>query len=154
MSEKKGKQIKATNPDEIVVVIGCLLVMSFNRVPHMSMYWSKNKSVRNETIATAISRDRFMLLHSKLYFNHPCKPNGAEKTYYTSELISCLIHTFNRYRTEATHQSIDEFMVKFNGRSVMKQYVPIKPVKVGMIQDMFIIFISIKDKRNKLWMVP
>lgn len=132
LSQKKGIPIKATNPDEIMVVIGCLLVMSFNRVPHMWMYWSKNKSVRNETIATAISRDRFMLLHSKLYFNHPSKPNGAEKTYYTSELIRCLIYTFNRYRTEATHQSIDEFMVKFKGRTAMKQYVPIKPVKKGM----------------------
>lgn len=132
LSETKGKEIKPTNRDEIMVVIGCLLVMSFNRVPHMWMYWSKNKSVRNETIATAISRDRFMLLHSKLYFNHPVKPNGADKTYYTSELINCLIYTFNRYRTEATHQSIDEFMVKFKGRSAMKQYVPIKPVKLGI----------------------
>lgn len=132
LSKRKGKEIKATDPDEIMVVIGCLLVMSFNRVPHMKMYWSKNKSVRNDTIATAIIRDRFMLLHSKLYFNHPSKPNGVDKTYYTSELVSCLIFTFNRYRTEATHQSIDEFMVKFKGRTSMKQYVPIKPVKVGM----------------------
>lgn len=132
VSEKKGKEIKATNSDEIMVVIGCLLVMSFNRVPHMWMYWSKNKSVRNDTIATAISRDRFMLLHSKLYFNHPSKPSGTDKTYYTNELISCLIYTFNRYRTEATHQSIDEFMVKFKGRTQMKQYMPIKPTKVGM----------------------
>lgn len=132
LAEKKGKEITPTDAQEIMVVVGVLLVMSFNRVPHMAMYWSKNKSLRNETIATAISRDRFMLLHSKLYFNHPSKPNGAEKTYYTRELISCLVYTFNRYRAEASHQSIDEFMVKFKGRTSMKQYVPIKPVKVGM----------------------
>lgn len=132
LSEKEGKKIKPTDAQEIMVVIGCLLVMSFNRVPHIRMYWSKNKSLRNETIASAISRDRFMKLHSKLYFNKPSKPTGAEKTYYTSELVNCLIYTFNRYRTEATHQSIDEFMVKFKGRTSMKQYVPIKPVKLGM----------------------
>lgn len=132
LSEKKGKVVKPTDASEIMVVIGCLLVMSYNRVPHIYMYWSNNQSVRNETIATAISRDRFMLLHSKLYFNEPKKPNGAGKTYYMTEMMSCLIYTFNRYRSEGTYQSIDEFMVKFDGRTSMKQYQPIKPVKVGV----------------------
>lgn len=132
LSEKKGKPITPTDANEMMVFIGCLLIMSYNRVPHMYMYWSKNKSVRNETIASSFSRDRFMLLHSKFYFNHPEKPNDAEKDYYTKELINCLMYTFNRYRSEATYQSIDEFMVKFQGRSSMKQFVPIKPVKRGM----------------------
>lgn len=132
LSEKQGKPAEPTDPHEIMVVVGCLLIMSYNRVPHMHMYWSRNKTVRNETIASSISRDRFMLLHSKLYFNHPKKPVDAEKSYYTSELINCLIYTFNRYRSEATYQSIDEFMVAFKGRSSMKQYVPIKPIKRGI----------------------
>lgn len=132
LSEKKGKLIPPTTPDEIMVVLGVLLIMSYNRLPHMWMYWSNNKSLRNETIATAISRNRFMLLHSKMYFNHPLKSKEASKTYYTSELVNCLIYTFNRYRSEATHQSIDEFMVKFKGRTSMKQYMPMKPVKKGM----------------------
>lgn len=132
LSEKKNRKIKLTDANEITVVIGCLLVMSYNRVPHMWMYWSTNPSVRNETIATAISRDRFMLIHSKLYFNHPEKPVDAGRTYYMDEMVACLVYTFNRYRTEATFQSIDEFMVKFDGRTVMKQYQPVKPTKVGM----------------------
>lgn len=132
LSEQKGKPITPTDPHEIMVVVGCLLIMSYNRVPHIHMYWSKNKSLRNETIASSISRDRFMLIHSKLYFNHPQKPADAEKSYYTAELINCLVYTFNRYRSEGTYQSIDEFMVAFKGRSSMKQFVPNKPVKRGM----------------------
>lgn len=132
LSAKKNRKVKLTDANEIMVVIGCLLVMSYNRVPHMQMYWSKNKSVRNETIANAISRDRFMLIHSKLYFNAPNKPKTADRTYYTDEMVNCLLYTFNRYRTEATFQSIDEFMVKFEGRTQMKQYQPLKPTKVGV----------------------
>lgn len=131
-SIRKNKKIKLTDANEITVVMGCLLVMSYNRVPHMKMYWSNNPSVRNETIAAAMSRDRFLMLHSKLYFNHPKKPNDAGRTYYMDEMVACLVYTFNRYRTEATFQSIDEFMVKFEGRTVMKQYQPIKPTKVGV----------------------
>lgn len=115
-----------------MVVIGCLLVMSYNYVPHISMYWSKNKSVRNETIANAISRNRFMLLHSKMYYNHPEKPQNAEKTFYVEELLNCLIHTFNKCRSEATHQSIDEIMIKFKGRSSMKQFMQNKPTPRGI----------------------
>lgn len=132
LSQKKGKEIILTDYHEIMIVIGCLLVMSYNRVPHMYMYWAKNKSLRNETIATAISRNRFMLIHSKLYFNQPVKPVGAVKTYYMTEVINCLVYTFNRYRSEATHQSIDEFMIKFDGRTIMKQYMPYKPVNRGI----------------------
>lgn len=131
-AEKTGEVITPTDSHEIMIVIGCLLVMAYNRVPHMYMYWSQNKSVRNETIANAISRNRFMLIHSKLYFNHPKKPVGAAKTFYTTELLNCFIYTFNRYRSEGTYQSIDEFMVKFKGRTIMKQFMPKKPVKRGM----------------------
>lgn len=132
LSDKKGEPVKPTNPDEMMVVIGCLLIMSYNRVPHLKMYWSTNKSVRNDTIANAISRNRFLLLHSKMYFNHPKKPKNTNKSYYTAEIIECLKYTFNRYRSESTYQSIDEFMVKFKGRSSMKQFLPQKPVKRGM----------------------
>ncbi|KAG4072227.1 hypothetical protein HA402_005949 [Bradysia odoriphaga] len=132
LSATKERNVKLTDPNEIMVLIGCLLVMSYNRVPHMWMYWSEDESVRNEIIASAISRDRFMLLHSKLYFNQPKQPKDAGKTYYINEMVNCLLETFNRYRTEATFQSIDEFMVKFEGRTTMKQYQPVKPTKVGV----------------------
>lgn len=132
LSNENGKDIPPTDWHEIMVVIGCLLVMSYNRVPHMNMYWSGNKSVRNETIANAIARDRFMLLHSKLYFNIPSKPDGASKTYYIEEVIMCLKKTFNQFRSEAVFQSIDETMVKCKARTSMKQRMPQKPEKVGI----------------------
>lgn len=132
LNNEQGKNHPSTDWHEIVVVIGCLLVMSYNRVPHMHMYWSGNKSVRNETIANTIARDRFMLLHSKLYFNPPTKPEGAKKTYYMTAVIDCLKKTFNKFRSEAVYQSIDETMVKCKARTTLKQRMPQKPEKVGV----------------------
>lgn len=129
---KTKKEYPTTDFHEIMVVIGVTLMMSYNRVPRMSMYWSENKSLRNEAIASAISRDRFLLLSSKLYFNSPEKPSGSGKTYYIDELLNCLKYTFNRVRSEATFQSIDESMIKFKGRSTMKQFMKDKPVKRGI----------------------
>lgn len=48
------------------------------------------------------------------------------------ELVSCLKSTFPKARTEATFQSIDKSMAKFKGRSTLKQYVPLKPIKRGI----------------------
>lgn len=132
LEEEKNKKIPPTDYHEIMVVIGCTLVMAYNRLPRMAMYWSKDKSLRNEAIASAISRDRFLLIVSKLYFNSPEKPDGAGKTYYMDELVDCLMYTFNRARSEATFQSIDEAMIKFEGRSSMKQFMKDKPVDRGI----------------------
>lgn len=81
-NKKKTKsEDQFTDPFEMMVVIGTYLVMSYNRVPQMRMYWSQNASLRNLAIQNAIGRDRFLMLSAKLYFNNPEKPQGSSKTY-------------------------------------------------------------------------
>ena len=68
---------------------------------------------------------------SKLYFNHPEKPDNAKKLYYqyVEELDNCMKLTFSNSVGESSHQSIDESMVIFKGHSALKQYFPLKPIK-------------------------
>lgn len=132
LEKTKKKPIKKTSAGEIKIILGCSLIMSYNRVPAIHMYWSRNKSLGNPAIIEAISRDRFMLLLSKLYLNYPEKPENASKIYYMEEVLSCLKHTFIKTRTDSTFQAIDESMTKFKGRSSLKQYLPLKPIKRGI----------------------
>ncbi|XP_037037956.1 piggyBac transposable element-derived protein 4-like [Bradysia coprophila] len=129
---KNKKKYAPTDYHEIMIVIGVTIIMSYNRVPYMSMLWSQNKSLRNEAVVAAISRDRFLLLYSKMYFNNPKKPANAGKTYYMDELLSCLKGTFLRARSEATFQSIDECMMKCKARTSLKQFMKDKPTKRGI----------------------
>ena len=69
---------------------------------------------------------------SKLYCNHSEKPDSAAKLYYVEELVNCMMQTFSNSMSESSHQSIDESMVKFKGRSALKQYLPLKPIKRGI----------------------
>lgn len=131
-SEMHNKKYVPTDYHEIMIVIGCTIIMSYNRVPYMSMFWSQDKSLKNEAIAEAIARDRFLLLYSKLYFNPPKKPANAGKTYYMDELLNCFKHTFPRARSEATFQSIDECMIKCKARTALKQFMKDKPTKRGV----------------------
>ncbi|XP_050313146.1 piggyBac transposable element-derived protein 4-like [Anthonomus grandis grandis] len=67
-----------------------------------------------------------------MYYNNPSHPENSGKLYYIEEVMSCLKHTFSKARSESTFQSIDESMVKFKGRSALKQYLPLKPIKRGI----------------------
>jgi len=58
--------------------------------------------------------------------------DNATKLYYVEELVNCMKQTFSNAMSESSHQSIDESMVKFKGRSVLKQYSPLKPMKRGV----------------------
>ena len=126
------KAVPPTNIHEIQVLLGCVLVMCYNKMPHMSLYWSNKASLGNDLVKKSIARDRFKLLISKIYVTDPCKPPGASKLYYIEDLIACLKQTFQETRSDSSAQSIDESMTKFKGRSSMKQYLPMKPVKRGM----------------------
>lgn len=69
--KKKNKdEIRDSDSSEIMLTLGCLLVMSYNKLPNVYDYWSQNSSMGNQAIQMGMARNRM----SKLYFNHP-KPH-------------------------------------------------------------------------------
>lgn len=132
LRREKKVIIPDTDPSEIMLVLGVMLVMSYNRVPNFSDYWSNNSSMGNEAIKSAISRNRCLLLLAKMYFNEPEKDANSSKTYYMDEVVACFKKTFMQAREDSPFQSIDESMAKFKGRSSLKQYLPLKPIKRGI----------------------
>ncbi|XP_053958469.1 piggyBac transposable element-derived protein 4-like [Anastrepha ludens] len=131
-SKPAHKNIKLTDIGEIKIVIGCMIIMSYNHLPSLRHYWSKHNSMGNDAVKSAITRDRFQLLSSKMYFASPEKPEGASKLYYVEDMVECLKTRFPSARNESAYQSIDESMTKCKGRSSMKQYIPLKPTKRGI----------------------
>jgi len=135
LREKKKKtkdEIRDSDSSEIMLTLGCLLVMSYNKLPKVYDYWSQNPFMGNQAIKMGMARNRFQLLMSKLYFNHPKPPTNAPKTNYIDEMVNCLKYTFLNTRRESPFQSLDESMMKFKGRSSFKQYMPLKPIKRGI----------------------
>jgi len=131
--KEKKKRIQPTSSGEIKIMIGCMFIMTYNHVPSIFQYWSTHPSMGNKAIQKAISRDRFQLIFSKMYFASPKKPDDcSSKTYYIDDVVSCLKEKFIKYRQDSTFQSIDESMTKFKGRSSLKQYMPLKPIKRGI----------------------
>lgn len=61
------------------------------------------------------------------------KPNDPDydKLYKVRPLMKLLNSKFKELYNPSRQLSIDESMVKFKGRSSMKQYMPLKPIKRG-----------------------
>lgn len=54
------------------------------------------------------------------------REEGHDKVAKVRPLISALNKQFAEHYRPSTHQSVDESMIAFKGRSALKQYTPIK----------------------------
>ena len=70
-----------TNADEVMMVLGCILILSYNKLPALHIHRSNKKSMGNLAIREAVSKYRFQTL------------NGVSKTYYVEEVLSFLKRT-------------------------------------------------------------
>ena len=128
---KKSRSRQHVEPADIENTIAILIVMSYNNLPTLRSYWATHPSMGNSFIKSIMPRDRALFILSKLYF---AEPDGVKtsKTYYIDQVVDCINYTSMKYREDSSFQSIDESMTKFKGRSSLKQYMPLKPVKRGI----------------------
>ena len=141
--------------DDIWAFLGFALLMGINRLPQLHLYWNTNPAFHYLPIAERITRDRFMAIWRFLHFtsNSPSTPSttvsassssaGAssssssdptrthDRLWKVRPVISAVVAACKSNYRPHREQAIDEAMVAFKGRSSMKQYLPMKPVKRG-----------------------
>ena len=96
------------------------------------LYWSNQPDLSVPLIPSTMSKTRFEQFLSNLHVNddratHPTN----DKLWKMRPLISLLNENFSKLYDVKREQSIDESMILFNGRSSLKQYCPVKPIKRG-----------------------
>ena len=82
------------------------------------------------------SRDRFLGIFYNLHLaNNSLKPKRESKDYSkiykVKNFTEILRRNFQNNENFARCGTIDESMIKFKGRSTIKQYLPLKPIKRG-----------------------
>lgn len=111
--------------------------MGFHTLPSMRLYWSKNSNFFVPRIAKVMSVKRFLKILRFLHLNDnsTMKPRGHpeyDRLHKVRPLITMLTGRFKDNYSPSRYLSIDESMVPFKGRSMLKQYImPLKPVKRG-----------------------
>ncbi|KAK9977037.1 hypothetical protein ABG768_018858 [Culter alburnus] len=113
---------------ELEQFIGTVLYMSVIRLPRSRSYWSK--ACRVEQVADVMPRDRWEEIKHFIHLNDNTAPNNSDRLFKIRPLIDSLLPKFQALPQDQM-LSIDEQMVPFKGRSVLKQYIPKKPYKWG-----------------------
>ncbi|CAH2088567.1 unnamed protein product [Euphydryas editha] len=134
--QNKQKNWENTFVTEIRAFLGMLVLMGVHPLPNIDLYWSSDPFFCVSEIADVMTSKRFKMILKNLHLNDNSQmPKKGEpqfdKLYKIRPLIKTMNETFQSAAKNKCSQSIDECMVKFKGRSSLKQFLPNKPVKRG-----------------------
>ncbi|XP_026322190.1 piggyBac transposable element-derived protein 3-like [Hyposmocoma kahamanoa] len=125
-----------TTPTEIKAFLGVMIMMGLHPLPDFELYWSSDRFYNNPDISSTFSLNRFKKLLENLHVNDnstaaPRDSVNFDRLHKLRPLVEHLNVIFLQQAEESGIYSVDECMVKFKGRSCMKQYMPMKPIKRG-----------------------
>lgn len=133
---QKGNPFTPLTLVELLIFLGINLLMGIKRLPSYKDYWANEEALRDEFISRHMSCRRFSWILGNLHLNNNIlQPKRGEENfdrlYKVRPLLDHLSKTFLEMLHPSKNQAIDESMIKFKGRSSIKQYMPKKPIKRG-----------------------
>ena len=126
---QNGRKFTVTK-EELKAFLGINFVMAINKLPTIAEYWRVDNLIGNDGIQNTMFRNRCEILQN-LHFADNRKDDKTDKAFKMRPVIDYLNSKFSEVLSNDSEQSIDEHMVKFKGRSGMKQYIKSKPIKWG-----------------------
>ncbi|XP_025196148.1 piggyBac transposable element-derived protein 3-like [Melanaphis sacchari] len=129
---QNDKNLKLTEK-ELYAFLGINFCMGYNKLPSYKLYWNTSEDLHVRSISKAMSRDRFREILSNIHVNDNANlpNNNKDKLYKLRPMIDTLNTIFPEAYYGTRELSVDESMIKFKGRSTIKQYNPMKPIKRG-----------------------
>ena len=123
--------------EELKAFFGFSILMGVNHLPSLDDYWSCDQRLRYAPIADRIPRWRFREISWYLHFvdNDHLAPRGDPAHDRLCKVRPLITHLSNKFATlyePSKEVAVDEAMIKFQGRSSLKQYMPKKPTKRGI----------------------
>ena len=129
-AHQNGRNFTVTK-EELKAFLGINFVMAINKLPTIAEYWRVDNLIGNDGIQNTMIRNRFCEILQNLHFADNRKDDKTDKAFKMISVMDHLNSKFYEVLSNDSEQSIDEHMVKFKGRSGMKQYAKSKPIKWG-----------------------
>jgi hypothetical protein len=124
---------EATNEEELKAFISINILMGIDDKSEYTDYWSEDTALHNAYISSKMTRSRFEKLCQYFHCSNPAEPIDADdKLHKVRPLVTVLKENFHRMFVPGRDLSVDEAMIKFDGRLGWKQYMPKKPIKWGI----------------------
>ncbi|PIK50707.1 putative piggyBac transposable element-derived protein 4-like [Apostichopus japonicus] len=125
-----------TSLEEMKAFLGLLIITGFHSLPSMFLYWSSDLNCHVEVVSKVMAVKRFRKLMRYIHLNDNAKMPARDseqfdKLYKVRPIIVHFNKVFLELFKPSRFLSIDESMIAFKGRSSLKQYMPLKPIKRG-----------------------
>ncbi|KAL4501545.1 hypothetical protein ABPG72_018596 [Tetrahymena utriculariae] len=115
---------------EIKNYIGILIYMGVIRKPQLRMYWKLEEKISQFSLKSYMTFERFMSIKTNFHLKYTNK-----KMNYLNNIKEFMKQLAQKFQTSYTPQQnlcIDESMIKFKGRTHMKVFMPLKPIRYGL----------------------
>ena len=127
-----------TTLDEMKALIGLHVLFGIKKLPVTRFYWSEDPLVGVPFVQKVTLRNRFLKLSKYFHLNNnanqvPHGDPGHDKLFKVRPVLDRVVQYCKMELRPQSDLSFNEAMVKFKGRLGMKQYMPTKPVKRGII---------------------
>lgn len=128
---QEGKQFTPLTLEELYRSLAINLLMGIKSMPSYRDYWSSFEDLHDAYISKQMPVKRFSWILSHLHLNdNTVQPkhgdDNFDKLYKVRPFLSTLGNNFLAAIKPGQNQAIDESMIKFKGRSSIKQYMPKK----------------------------
>ena len=117
-----GRQFQISE-EEFCPFLGVNLLMGINKLPSMKNCWSVDEGLGNSLIQKAMTRARFLEILQNIHFpdNHKELPPKESEEYGRAWKLSSLFDHLGKHFQDMlqseVHQSIDEHICKFKGKT-------------------------------------
>jgi len=137
MNPEKLEKWNPITPQDLEAYFGFNILMGINSLPSLHDYWKKDSTYHYAPVADRISRDRFTEISRYLHFvdNSTLAPRTTQEYDRLGKIRPVLEYLQSRFSAiynPGQDLAVDEAMIKFQGRSSIKQYMPKKPTKRGI----------------------
>lgn len=127
----------AVTLEELKAFLGLIIAMSIHFLPSLRDYWKDDWVLGVPEFAKVMPRNRFLDINRYLHLNDNSKMPAREspdvdKLFKLRPFLESLQANFTRCYNPHKEQAIDEAMIKYKGRTSLKQYMPMKPIKRGI----------------------
>ena len=95
-------------------------------------FWSENKLLHHDVISEALSRNEFLEIKHFLKLSKKADKNLNDKVWRVRNFVELFNTNLQQFGFFSSRYSIDESMIKFFGRSIIKQFVKNKPIRFGL----------------------
>ena len=116
--------------------VGMTIAMAIHKLPRIKNYWNGHWAPGVPQYRQIFTRDWYWYLFSNIHLVDNSKRVAHQdpthdRLFKIRLLITALSETFGEHYSPSCNISMDESIVRFKGRSMLKQYLPMKPIKRG-----------------------